>query len=99
MSEMGIKFWTALVAAMVSLVIGVITHLSSRSNLGTIEELRDGYGESRAERGAKRDYQYEARKRLYQECGPIVFQLAELSTSSTAQYSWRLPRRVQACLV
>src|SRR5262245_54437043 len=82
MSDTEIKFWTALVAAGAALVVALITHLSTRSNQHAIEELRDRYAESKAERDARRDYQYEARKRLYHECGPLVFQLAELSEAA-----------------
>lgn len=31
---------------------------------------------------ARRDYEYEARKRLYQECEPILFQFSELYESA-----------------
>jgi hypothetical protein len=82
MFDVEIKFWTAVVAAIASLVVATITHLSSRSNQKAIEELRHRYAEDTAERDARRDYQYEARKRLYHECGPIVFQLAELSEAA-----------------
>ena len=71
--------WTALIAALTSLVVAGITHLSGRSNQKAIEALRDRYAEDTAERNARRDYRYEALKRLYHECGPIVFQLSELS--------------------
>lgn len=85
-SETELKFWAAVVvaltAAVTSLVVSIISHLSTRSNARAIEALRDQYAESKAERDAKRDYQYEARKRLYQECGPILFQLSELSETA-----------------
>jgi hypothetical protein len=38
--------------------------------------------ERRRERDARRDYEYEARKRLYSECGPLLLQLVELSESA-----------------
>src|SRR4051794_28676361 len=82
MSEPDIKFWTTLAAAVAALVVAIINHLSSRTNQKAIEELRDRYAEQQAERDARRDYQYEARKRLYHECGPIIFQLAELSEAA-----------------
>ena len=36
----------------------------------------------KSEQDARRDYEYEARKRLYQECEPLFFKLVE--TSETA---------------
>lgn len=38
--------------------------------------------EQRATRDARRDYEYEARKRLYQECEPLVFQASELAEAA-----------------
>ena len=77
MTETEIKLWAAILTAIASLIIAIVSHLSTRSNQRAIEKLRDEYAESRAESDAKRDYQYEARKRLYKECGPVLFQLAE----------------------
>ncbi len=56
----------------------------------TIEKLRSELGgqlkqfeaqleDQKAERNARRDYEYEARKRVYHEVEPILFQLAELA--------------------
>ncbi|UWU80467.1 hypothetical protein N2603_18950 [Bradyrhizobium huanghuaihaiense] len=67
----------ALVAASASLAVAVISQISTRKNQAAIEELRDRLGREKAERDAKRDYEYEARKRLYEQCGPILFQLVE----------------------
>jgi len=39
-------------------------------------------GDQSAERNARRDYEYEARKRLYAEVEPILFQLVELSEAA-----------------
>jgi hypothetical protein len=36
----------------------------------------------KAEKDARRDYEYEAKKRLYQECEPILFEFSELSESA-----------------
>lgn len=36
----------------------------------------------RRERDARRDYEYEARKRLYAECGPVLLQLHEAADSA-----------------
>jgi len=70
-----VKVWVAIIAATASLIVAIINHFSTKSNQRAIEELRD----AQKDRDAKRDYEYEARKRLYHECGPILFQLAELS--------------------
>ncbi len=36
----------------------------------------------KADKDARRDYEYEAKKRLYQECEPILFEFSELSESA-----------------
>jgi hypothetical protein len=41
--------------------------------------LRSRLGEQEKERDARRDYEYDAHKRLYTECEPLLFQLAELA--------------------
>lgn len=44
-----------------------------------LEEHRSALETARADRHAKRDYEYDARKRLYEECEPLLFQLMELA--------------------
>ncbi|MDQ3800401.1 MAG: hypothetical protein M3384_13200 [Acidobacteriota bacterium] len=45
-------------------------------------ELTNKLQEQNAEKDARRDYEYEARKRLYQQCEPLFFQLIEYSESA-----------------
>jgi hypothetical protein len=77
-----LKLWGALIAAIASLIVAMISHFSNRSNQRDIEHLRSTLQAADAERNAKRDYEYEARKRLYHECGPAFFQIMELSESA-----------------
>jgi hypothetical protein len=51
----------------------------------TLELLKGQLREVEAERVARRDYEYEARKRLYSELQPLLFELRELSESA---YRW-----------
>lgn len=48
----------------------------------SLEELRDRLSRRAAEESARRDYEYEARKRLYTQIQPLLFQLAELCEGS-----------------
>jgi hypothetical protein len=48
-------------------------------NQAEIEFLRARLGEQGKERDARRDYEYEAHKRLYAECEPLLFQLADMA--------------------
>jgi hypothetical protein len=77
-----IKLWVAVIAAVASFVVAVISHFSSRSNQRDIEHLRNKLQDASAEHNARRDYEYEARKGLYHECGPAFFQMVELSESA-----------------
>lgn len=70
-----IKIWVAVIAAISALVVAIVNHFSTRSNQLAIQVLQ----QAQKETDAKRDYEYEARKRLYHECGPILFQVAELA--------------------
>lgn len=82
MSETDIKILAAVITALVSLVLAAVTHFSARTTQRELEALRDVYAENRAERDARRDYRYEARKRLYHECSPLLFQISELSEAA-----------------
>jgi hypothetical protein len=44
-----------------------------------LELVRSELGELAKARDARRDYEYDAHKRLYSECEPLLFQLAELA--------------------
>ena len=54
------------------------SHLSTE-NQQELESLRAKLTEQGKERDARRDYEYDAHKRLYAECEPLLFQLAEFS--------------------
>jgi hypothetical protein len=71
----------ALISAGVSLVVAVLAQLGNRRTSIRLAELE----EERAERSARRDYEYEARKRLYEECEPLLFQAVELATTARSR--------------
>jgi hypothetical protein len=68
---------SALIAAVASLAVAIYGLVKGKANERELEALRSALAEQRAERDAWRDYQYEARKRLYQECEPLFFKLRE----------------------
>jgi hypothetical protein len=57
---------------------GIIAGIFARKN----EVLKKKLERIQAEENARRQYEYDARKRLYEQCEPILFQLAELSESA-----------------
>lgn len=78
----------AVFAAIVSLISLFFTLRASRANQvelqkhqRELEELKTNLQQKSADRDARRDYEYDARKRLYQQCEPLLFQLFEHAES------------------
>jgi hypothetical protein len=71
-----------IITSVLSLVTAAATAIFVRKNDSRLKHLENKLAIERAEQDARRDYEYEARKRLYQECEPILFQFAELSESA-----------------
>jgi hypothetical protein len=67
----------ALATGAVSLIVAVLTYFSVKLNQREVEKLKAELAERNSERDARRDYEYEARKRLYQEYEPLFFQFTE----------------------
>lgn len=70
------------VAALIALASMFISQRASRRSQRELENLKAELAEQTAEKNARRDYEYEARKRLYEECEPIMFFLYESSISA-----------------
>src|SRR5918996_1821298 len=73
---------TAIIALVSSVITAIITAIFTKKNEMRLRHLENDLAEKKAEHDARRDYEYEAKKRLYQECEPILFQFAELSESA-----------------
>lgn len=76
------KIVAALIAALVSLLVAVVNAFWSRRNQRELETLKTRLSEEKAEQDARRDYKYDARKRLYEECEPLFFQINEAAESA-----------------
>jgi large-conductance mechanosensitive channel len=63
----------AIISAIVAAIISVISLVITNKNNTKVEELRNKLAIEKDEEGACRDYEYEARKRLYQEFEPLLF--------------------------
>lgn len=92
-----ISIIVVLTAAITSLIVAVMNHFSAKKNAHDLEtfktkltseltkeldSFRADIAEKQAEKNARRDYLYEARKRLYQEYEPLLFQLIELADNA-----------------
>jgi len=93
MTETDIKILVAVLGAFISLIIAVINYLATQKTQAEVEAQKAGFAkeletmkgeiaQKKSEGDARRDYEYEARKRLYQECEPLLFQLYELSENA-----------------
>jgi hypothetical protein len=69
----------ALIAAGASLVVALFSTRTTLRTQKNLAHLNNQLQEQHAERNARRDYEYEAKKRLYTECEPIVFEAMELA--------------------
>jgi hypothetical protein len=72
----------AIITSVISLITAAVTAIFTRKNDSRLKYLENKLAIERAEQDARRDYEYEAITRLYQECEPILFQFAELSESA-----------------
>jgi hypothetical protein len=72
----------AVIALVASIITAALSAIFSRKNDVRLKQIEHELNVKKAEQDARRDYEYEAKKRLYQECEPILFQYAELSDSA-----------------
>lgn len=70
------------IAAYVGAIVSIITIVWSLKNQKKIEILKNELAERKSEIDARRSYEYEARKRLYHEYEPLLFQLMEASDNA-----------------
>jgi hypothetical protein len=79
----------ALITAVASLVVSVVTAAVSssfrRHNETELEKLKNQLAEEQGESAARRDYVYDARKRLYTEFQPVLFQMMERCSGATVR--------------
>ena len=66
-----------LIVALISLASSVILARLAFRNSKRLAEFQAKLEDQKGEAGAKRQYEYDARKRLYAECYPVIFQLSE----------------------
>jgi len=73
---------TACIAGFSALVLASWNFYLSKKNQTDIEVLKNSLAEQKSDNDARRDYEYEAKKRLYQEYEPLLFQLIETSINA-----------------
>src|SRR4051812_6468842 len=75
----------ALVTAVVSLGVAIWAQLEGRKTSERLQKLDNELQLEREESRARRDYDYEALKRLYAECEPLLFQAFELARDARSR--------------
>src|SRR5512133_394354 len=77
------KIIAAIVTAVASLLVAIATAILARraqrqlhKHAVELEQLKAQFVRRASQDQARQDYEYEARKRLYQSCAPLQFQLA-----------------------
>jgi hypothetical protein len=73
-SEVTLAIVTAGLSLLVSIASAIVAFILKQRNEKLVDQLK--------EREAQRDYRYDAKKRLYAEFQPLLFQLVELSESA-----------------
>lgn len=95
METIDTKIAAALIAAAASLIVSIVGAIWGRRNQQALETLKSELAEETAEKNARRDYKYDARKRLYEECEPLLFQANE-ATENTLHRIHSLARTSRA---
>ena len=76
---------TALLVAIYSAFAAAKNQKKIDTNNEEIEFLKSKLNEEQSERNALRDYKYEAKKRLYHEYEPLIFELLDLAETALAR--------------
>ncbi len=80
--EVSTEVGVALLTAATALAVSVVNYVTKKRSDLSMETLRDQLAGAREEDKARRDYEYDARKRLYAEFQPLLFQLCECCESA-----------------
>ena len=72
----------ASITAIASIIVSIFSAWKSFKSQESVERLKTELSKQQAEHDAQLDYVYEARKKLYQQCEPLVFQLVEASETA-----------------
>ncbi len=76
------SIYVAITSLVISFITGIFTYIFTKRKDKEIELLRQNIQKEKDEGDARRDYEYEAKKRLYQKFEPLLFQFNELGENS-----------------
>jgi len=76
---MQVDVTVAMISAVAALIVAVLGFVTTRFNQRDLARLKNRLSAQTAQQQARLEYELEARKRLYRECAPVLFELAEAS--------------------
>lgn len=76
---MDVPIYVAIISAIASLVVAIVSAVIALRNQRNLENLKASLVQEGLEKNARRDYEYSAKKKLYESYEPLLFQLSELS--------------------
>ena len=83
---------TAIASLIVSIITGLFAYATRVRGDKRLAELQSKLSEERDSRNAQRDYEYDARRRLYAELQPVLFQLADRSARALERIQMSIVR-------
>ena len=72
----------SIISALGALTIAIWSYFTNKKTNKSLEEFKSELADKKADKDARREYEFEAKKRLYHEFEPLLFQLVELSDHS-----------------
>lgn len=76
------KVIASIVTALMALLIAIWNFFTNQKTNRSIEIFKAQLADKKADKDARREYEFEAKKRLYHEFEPLLFQLVELSDNA-----------------
>jgi hypothetical protein len=83
--KVGVPVIASLVVAVIAMVTSFANSRKVASSNEKLAELTSKLRDEESKRDARRDYEYEALKRLYTECEPLLFQFFELAENAESR--------------
>ena len=83
--DLDLKIILATITGVSGLLVAIYNSIVTFQSQKKIEFLKQKLDEEKAEKNARRDYEYEAKKKLYQEYEPLLFRLTESSEGALSR--------------
>ena len=85
------KLTLALLSSATALLVAVVGWWLNRGTSKALARLESELRQKETRADAKLAYEFEARKKLYHECEPLLFQLSDAAERAESRTTWRRP--------